>query len=85
MLLFATMNTPVQIANLQQLLDIKVIDRTVVILDIFALRAKTKESKLQIELAQLSNYYTHLKVRQTYQRLGGGIGTRGPGEKEART
>lgn len=74
--------TPVQMANLEDVLDVKVIDRTIIILDIFAMRAKSKESKIQIELAQLSNYYTHLKGANNLSRLGGGIGTRGPGEKK---
>lgn len=74
--------TPVQLANLEKILDIKVIDRTILILDIFAKNARTKESKLQIELAQLSNYYSHIKGASGLSRLGGGIGTKGPGEKK---
>lgn len=75
--------TPVQMKNLSQVLDIKVIDRTMVILDIFASRAKTKEGKIQIELAQLKYNATMLVgLRPSLSRLGGGIGTRGPGEKK---
>lgn len=74
--------TPSQMANLSKELDIKVIDRTIIILDIFSKRAKTKEGKLQVELAQLSNFYTHMKGNVNLSRLGGGIGTRGPGEKK---
>lgn len=74
--------SPVQMANLERMLEVKVIDRTIIILDIFAMRAKSKESKIQIELAQLNNYYTHLKGINNLSRLGGGIGTRGPGEKK---
>lgn len=73
---------PTQMANLIKELNIKVIDRTILILDIFSKRATTKEGKLQVELAQLSNYYTHLKGNVNFSRLGAGIGTRGPGEKK---
>ncbi|MDE5779014.1 MAG: GTPase HflX [Lachnospiraceae bacterium] len=75
--------TPVQMKNLSQVLDIKVMDRTMVILDIFAARAKTKEGKIQVELAQLKYNATMLVgLRPSLSRLGGGIGTRGPGEKK---
>jgi GTP-binding protein HflX len=75
-----------QINNLQNATDIRVIDRTMLILDIFALRAKTKESKLQVELAQLKYTIPRLKGKGIeMSRLGGGIGTRGPGEKKLET
>ncbi|WAM31080.1 GTPase HflX [Caldicellulosiruptor naganoensis] len=73
--------TPAQIKNLEEALLRKVIDRTDVILDIFARRAKTKEGKLQVELAQLLTLLPRLRGMGTVlSRLGGGIGTRGPGE-----
>lgn len=75
--------TPVQYNNLQDLLEVKVIDRTVMILDIFAKRASTSEGKLQVELAQLRYRSSHLAGgRSDLSRLGGGIGTRGPGEQK---
>lgn len=75
--------SPVQMRNLSQILDIKVMDRTMVILDIFAARANTKEGKIQVELAQLKYNATMLVgLRPSLSRLGGGIGTRGPGEKK---
>lgn len=75
--------TPAQYHNLQELLDVKVIDRTVMILDIFAKRASTSEGKLQVELAQLRYRASHLiGGRSELSRLGGGIGTRGPGEQK---
>lgn len=75
--------TPVQMKNLSQLLDIKIMDRTMVILDIFAARANTKEGKIQVELAQLKyNAAMLVGLRPSLSRLGGGIGTRGPGEKK---
>lgn len=75
--------TPAQYHNLQEKLDIKVIDRTVMILDIFAKRASTSEGKLQVELAQLRYRSSHLiGERSELSRLGGGIGTRGPGEQK---
>lgn len=77
--------TGVQMKNLEDALDIKVIDRTILILDIFAKHATTKEGKLQVELAQLTNLSTHLIGRRNLSRLGGGIGTRGPGEKQLET
>jgi GTP-binding protein HflX len=75
--------TPVQERNLSQALGLKVIDRTALILDIFAQRARTSEGKLQVELAQLFYLLPRL-VRQWrhLERLGGGIGTRGPGETQ---
>src|SRR5438105_8333701 len=73
--------SPSQGKNLQEALETKVIDRTGLILDIFARRARTKEGKLQVELAQLEYRLTRLTGHREYlSRLGGGIGTRGPGE-----
>ncbi len=73
--------TPVQIYRLSDLLDIKVIDRTILILDIFAAHAVTAEGKLQVETAQLKYRSSHLSgIGKALSRLGGGIGTRGPGE-----
>lgn len=75
--------TPAQMRNLTDLLDIKVMDRTLVILDIFAGRAGTSEGKIQVELAQLRYEMTRLTgYGRSMSRLGGGIGTRGPGEKK---
>jgi GTP-binding protein HflX len=73
--------TPSQQKNLEDLLDTKVVDRTAVILEIFAKRARTKEGQLQVELAQLNYRLNRLTGNRDYlSRLGGGIGTRGPGE-----
>lgn len=73
----------VQLKNLEQELDCKVIDRTLLILDIFAGRAISSEGKIQVELAQLKYRATRLiGLRNSLSRLGGGIGTRGPGEKK---
>ena len=78
--------SPVQIRNLERELETKVMDRTLVILDIFALRAFTKEGKLQVELAQLRYRAARLiGLGNSLSRLGGGIGTRGPGEKKLET
>ena len=75
--------TPAQLRNLEDLLDTKVMDRTMVILDIFAKRATTSEGKIQVELAQLKFSAARLVgLRNSLSRLGGGIGTRGPGEKK---
>ena len=75
--------SPAQLMNLQDALDIKVMDRTMVILDIFAAHAGSYEGKLQVELAQLKFRATRLVgMRDSLSRLGGGIGTRGPGEKK---
>lgn len=75
--------TPAQMYNLGRALDIKVMDRTMVILDIFAAHAKTAEGKLQVELAQLQYRLSRLTGKGiSMSRLGGGIGTRGPGEKK---
>lgn len=75
--------SPAQLMNLQDALDTKVMDRTMVILDIFAAHAGSYEGKLQVELAQLKFRATRLVgMRASLSRLGGGIGTRGPGEKK---
>lgn len=75
--------SPTQLRNLEDLLDTKVMDRTMVILDIFAARAMTHEGKVQVELAQLKYRSGRLVgLRNSLSRLGGGIGTRGPGEKK---
>lgn len=75
--------SPAQMNNLEQELECKVMDRTMVILDIFASRAKTSEGKIQVELAQLKYRAARLVgMRASLSRLGGGIGTRGPGEKK---
>jgi len=73
--------TPAQQRNLERRLETKVIDRTALVLDIFARRAKTKEGRLQVELAQMTYLLPRLTGRGVWlSRLGGGIGTRGPGE-----
>ena len=78
--------SPLQQRNLEQALSIKVIDRTTLILDIFAQRAHTKEGKLQVELAQYQYLLPRLRGRWAHlERLGGGIGTRGPGESQLET
>jgi GTP-binding protein HflX len=78
--------TPAQLRQLEQLLERKVIDRTQLILDIFARRAKTREGKWQVELAQLKYMLPRLVGAGTMlSRLGGGIGTRGPGETKLET
>ncbi len=75
--------SPAQIGNLERMLDTKVMDRTLLILDIFAGRAYTKEGNIQVELAQLKYRASKLTGQGTaLSRLGGGIGTRGPGEKK---
>ena len=75
--------SPAQLRNLEQELDMKVMDRTLIILDIFAARASTSEGKIQVELAQLKYRLARLVgLRSSLSRLGGGIGTRGPGEKK---
>ncbi len=75
--------SPAQLGNLQDLLDAKVMDRTLIILDIFAGRASTNEGKIQVELAQLKYRQSRLVgLGKSLSRLGGGIGTRGPGEKK---
>ena len=78
--------SPAQLSNLKDELDIKVLDRTLVILDIFAAHAKTSEGKLQVELAQLKYRSSRLTgLGKNLSRLGGGIGTRGPGESKLET
>lgn len=75
--------SPAQLRNLEDALDSKVMDRTMVILDIFASHANTSEGKIQVELAQLKYRAARLVgLRNSLSRLGGGIGTRGPGEKK---
>lgn len=75
--------SPAQMANLTEVLNTKVMDRTLVILDIFAGRATSSEGKIQVELAQLKYRQTQLTgAGKALSRLGGGIGTRGPGEKK---
>ena len=75
--------SPVQMRNLAQELGVKVMDRTLVILDIFAQRARSKEGKLQVEIAQLKYQYSRLTgFGEMLSKQGGGIGTRGPGEKK---
>ena len=75
-----------QISNIQKILDVKVIDRSDLILDIFASRAKTAQAKLQVELAQYQYILPRLRGMWSHlERLGGGIGTRGPGETEIET
>jgi GTP-binding protein HflX len=78
--------TGVQVRNIKEILDVRVIDRTTLILDIFAQRARTKEGKLQVELAQQKYRLPRLiGLGTALSRLGGGIGTRGPGETKLET
>jgi GTP-binding protein HflX len=78
--------TPTQLRNLERRLQVKVVDRTQLILDIFARRARTSEGQLQVELAQLNYLLPRLAGRGAQMsRLGGGIGTRGPGETQLET
>lgn len=78
--------SPAQLNNLERELECKVMDRTLLILDIFARRATTSEGKIQVELAQLRYRSARLVgLRASLSRLGGGIGTRGPGEKKLET
>ena len=78
--------SPAQLKNLEQMLETKVMDRTIVILDIFAARAISGEGKIQVELAQLKYRLSRLTgMGASMSRLGGGIGTRGPGEKKLET
>ena len=75
--------SPAQLKNLETMLNTKVMDRTLIILDIFAVRATTSEGKIQVELAQLKYRLSRLTgLGRSMSRLGGGIGTRGPGEKK---
>ncbi len=81
LLIFDSELSPSQQRNLEKLTSVRVIDRTMLILDIFAMRARTSEGKLQVELAQLKYQLPRLAGQGTsLSRLGGGIGTRGPGE-----
>lgn len=78
--------TGVQVRNIEEILDVRVIDRTTLILDIFAQRARTREGKLQVELAQQKYRLPRLiGLGTALSRLGGGIGTRGPGETKLET
>lgn len=78
--------TPTQLRNLERKLDVRVVDRTQLILDLFASRARTSEGQLQVELAQLNYLLPRLSGRgSSMSRLGGGIGTRGPGETQLET
>jgi GTPase len=78
--------TPLQQKSLEDSLNVKIIDRVALILDIFAHRAQTKEGQLQVELAQLEYLYPRLAGQWSHlERLGGGIGTRGPGESQIET
>ena len=86
MVIFNDELTGVQLRNLEEQLGVRVIDRTILILDIFAARAISKEGKLQVELAQLQYRMPRLLgFGLSMSRLGGGIGTRGPGEKKLET
>ena len=76
--------SPTQVSNLEKLIGVKVLDRTDLVLEIFSKRAKTKEAKLQVELARLMHELPRLRGRgKTLSKLGGGLGTRGPGEQES--
>ena len=78
--------SPVQQRNLEEVLQVKVIDRAALILDIFARHARTREGKLQVELAQHEYLFPRLAGQWSHlERLGGGIGTRGPGESQLET
>lgn len=86
LLIFDRELTPTQIRNLEEAAGARVVDRTMLILDIFAANARSKEGKLQVELAQLRYLLPRLSGRGTaLSRLGGGIGTRGPGETKLET
>ena len=78
--------TPTQQRNLEEALQVKVIDRTALILDVFSRHARTHEGKLQVELAQNQYLLPRLVGQWSHlERLGGGIGTRGPGETQLET
>ena len=86
MVVFNDELTGMQLRNLEDALGVRVIDRTILILDIFASRASSREGKLQVELAQLKYRLPRLTgFGKSLSRLGGGIGTRGPGEKKLET
>ncbi len=83
LIIFDSELTAAQIRNIEKITTVRIIDRTTLILDIFAKHARTKEAKLQVELAQLQYRLPRLiGLGLEYSRLGGGIGTRGPGEKK---
>lgn len=85
-LIFDTELSPIQVRMIEDLVELEVVDRSLIIFDIFARRAKTDEGKIQVELAQLRYRLTRLSGRgQELSRLGGGIGTRGPGETQLET
>ena len=86
MIIFNDELTGMQLRNLEDAIGIRIIDRTILILDIFAARATSREGKLQVELAQLKYRMPRLTgFGKSLSRLGGGIGTRGPGEKKLET
>lgn len=86
LLVFDRELTPTQIRNIERVSGVRAVDRTMLILDIFAARAQSREGKLQVELAQLSYLLPRLSGRgESLSRLGGGIGTRGPGESKLET
>lgn len=86
LLIFDTELTASEIRNIEDIVNVRVIDRTMLILDIFAARAVSNEGKLQVELAQLRYRLPRLMgIGRSLSRLGGGIGTRGPGEKQLET
>ena len=85
-IVFDTELSPTQIRNIEDATNVRTIDRTMLILDIFALRARTNEGKLQVELAQLKYLMPRLTGKgREMSRLGGGVGTRGPGETKLET
>ncbi len=85
-IVFDTELSPTQIRNIEEATDVRTIDRTMLILDIFAIRARTNEGKLQVELAQLKYLMPRLSGKgKEMSRLGGGVGTRGPGETKLET
>jgi len=86
MVIFNDELSGMQLRNIEDIVGIKIIDRTMLILDIFAARANSREGKLQVELAQLQYRMPRLLgFGKSLSRLGGGIGTRGPGEKKLET
>ena len=86
LLIFDCELSPTQIRNIEDITNVRVIDRTMLILDIFASRARSREGKLQVELAQLKYLLPRLTGKgAAMSRLGGGIGTRGPGESKLET
>ncbi len=82
LVIFSNELSPRQQRNLERALEVKVVDRTELILDIFARHARTREGRLQVESAQLHHLLPRLAHGRDYSRLGGGIGTRGPGEQK---